>query len=123
MAKQKAVMSCVHDPDSPVNNWPFKQCFSSVPPQKTPVIPVETLFFLAANCLLLFIVFYSLSIIYKAKCQPIKHISCAVSNIIVFHIISIIPLHVICMQICPSRIRDKRNILYTPPHITEKRYN
>lgn len=62
MAKQKAVKSCVHDPDSPVNNWPFKQCFSFVPPKKTPVIPVETLFFLAANCcfwLLLIIFFYS----------------------------------------------------------------
>lgn len=35
---------------------------------------------------------------------------------------SIIPLHVICMQMCPSRIMDNRNILYTPPHI-RKEYN
>lgn len=63
MAIQKAVTSCMHDPDSPVNIWPFKWCFSFVP-QKTPVIPVETFFFLAAICwfwfllILLMIFFY-----------------------------------------------------------------
>lgn len=71
MAKQKAVMTCVHDPDSPVNNWPFKQCFSFVP-QKTPVIPVETLFFLAANCcfwllLILFLFFNGMGQDWQSK--------------------------------------------------------